>query len=58
LADRIAQYNQQFIQGDYCDIRTKVEACPLTCFVSKNGASFTKRLQIKGLLINGMLLKQ
>jgi putative transposase len=39
LADRIAQYNQQFIQGDYCDIRTKVEACPLTCFVSKNGAS-------------------
>lgn len=39
LADRVAQYNQQFIQGDYCDIRTKAEACPLTCFVSKNGAS-------------------
>ena len=39
LADRIAQYNQQFIQGDYCDIRTKAEVCPLTCFVSKNGAS-------------------
>ncbi|MEH2456789.1 RNA-guided endonuclease InsQ/TnpB family protein [Nostoc sp.] len=39
LGDRIAQYNQQFIQGDYCDIRTKGEACPLTCFVSKNGAS-------------------
>ncbi|WP_202895632.1 RNA-guided endonuclease InsQ/TnpB family protein [Iningainema tapete] len=39
LADRIAQYNQQFIQGDYCDIRTKAEACPLTCFVSKNGAT-------------------
>ncbi|MBO3463359.1 transposase [Aetokthonos hydrillicola Thurmond2011] len=39
LADRITQYNQQFIQGDYCDIRTKVEACPLTCFVSKNGAT-------------------
>ncbi|MDF5723782.1 MAG: transposase [Rhizonema sp. PD37] len=39
LADRIAQYNQQFIQGDYCDIRTKAKACPLTCFVSKNGAS-------------------
>ncbi|MCW5314909.1 transposase [Nostoc sp. KVJ3] len=39
LTDRIAQYNQQFIQGDYCDIRTKSEACPLTCFVSKNGAS-------------------
>ena len=39
LADRIAQYNQQFIQGDYCDIRTKSEACPITCFVSKNGAT-------------------
>ncbi len=39
LNDRIAQYNQQFIQGDYCDIRTEGEACPLTCFVSKNGAS-------------------
>ncbi|MEH2376373.1 RNA-guided endonuclease InsQ/TnpB family protein [Nostoc sp.] len=39
LGDRITQYNQQFIQGDYCDIRTKGEACPLTCFVSKNGAS-------------------
>jgi putative transposase len=39
LADRIATYNQQFIQGGYCDIRTKAEACPLTCFVSKNGAS-------------------
>ncbi|MHC0066768.1 zinc ribbon domain-containing protein [Nostoc sp. UIC 10890] len=39
LADRIAQYNQQFIQGDYCDIRTKSESCPITCFVSKNGAS-------------------
>ncbi|WP_292789837.1 transposase [uncultured Nostoc sp.] len=39
LADRIAQYNHQFIQGDYCDIRTRGEACPLTCFVSKNGAS-------------------
>jgi putative transposase len=39
LSDRISQYNQQFIQGDYCDIRTKLEACPLTCFVSKNAAS-------------------
>lgn len=39
LADRMAQYNQQFIQGDCCDIRTRGEACPLTCFVSKNGAS-------------------
>ncbi|MHC5718590.1 MAG: helix-turn-helix domain-containing protein [Nostoc sp.] len=35
LADRMRSYNQQFIQGDYCDIRTRGEACPLTCFVSK-----------------------
>ena len=39
LADRINQYHYQFIQGDYCDIRTKAEAYPLTCFVSKNGAT-------------------
>ncbi|WP_293355960.1 MULTISPECIES: transposase [unclassified Microcoleus] len=39
LGDRICQYNQQFIQGDYCDIRTKSEASPLTCFVSKNSAT-------------------
>ncbi|HEY9296784.1 MAG TPA: transposase [Phormidium sp.] len=39
LNDRINQYNQQFIQGDYCDLRTQSEACPLTCFVSKNGAT-------------------
>lgn len=39
LRDRISQYSQQFIQGDYCDIYTKAEACPITCFVSKNGAT-------------------
>lgn len=39
LADRITQYNQQFNGGDYCNIRTKALACPLTCFVSKNGAT-------------------
>jgi putative transposase len=39
LADRINQYHHQFIQGDYCDIRTKALVCPLTCFVSKNGAT-------------------
>ncbi|AFZ10431.1 transposase [Microcoleus sp. F8-D3] len=39
LGDRICQYNQQFIQGDYCDIRAKGEASPLTCFVSKSGAT-------------------
>jgi putative transposase len=39
LNDRIEQYNQQYVCGDYCDLRTKSEACALTCFVSKNGAS-------------------
>ena len=39
LNDRICQYNQQFIQGNYGDIRTKSEASPLTCFVSKSGAT-------------------
>ncbi|MFB2980227.1 RNA-guided endonuclease InsQ/TnpB family protein [Microseira sp. BLCC-F43] len=39
MNDRIVQYSQQFILGDYCDIKTRVLACPLTCFVSKNGAS-------------------
>jgi putative transposase len=39
LGDRIAQYYQQFIQGDYCDIRTKSSACPITCFVSFIGAT-------------------
>lgn len=39
LNDRLTQYAQQFIMGEYCDIRTKAEACPLTCFVSKNGAT-------------------
>ena len=39
LNDRIIQYSQQFVQGDYCDIRTQSETCPLTCFVSNNGAT-------------------
>jgi putative transposase len=39
LNDRLTQYAQQFITGEYCDIRTKAEACPLTCSVSKNGAT-------------------
>jgi putative transposase len=39
LNDRLTQYAQQFIMGEYCDIRTKSEACPITCFVSKNGAT-------------------
>jgi len=39
LNDRLTQYHQQFIQGDYCDIKSKGEASPLTCCVSKNGAT-------------------
>ncbi|WP_199330939.1 MULTISPECIES: RNA-guided endonuclease InsQ/TnpB family protein [unclassified Calothrix] len=39
LNDRLTQYAQQFIVGEYCDIRTASETCPLTCFVSKNGAT-------------------
>jgi putative transposase len=39
LADRIEAYHQQFIQGAYCSLRTKAEACPLTCCIVKNGAT-------------------
>lgn len=39
LNDRITHYNQQFIQGNYCDLRTQSEVSPLTCYVSKNGAT-------------------
>lgn len=39
LADRIETYHQQFIQGAYCNLRTKTESYPLTCCVVKNGAT-------------------
>ncbi len=39
LADRINNYNQQFIQGEYCDIKTKSVVYPLTCCVVKAGAT-------------------
>ncbi len=39
LADRINTYNQQFIQGEYCDLRTKSVVYPLTCCVVKGGAT-------------------
>ncbi len=39
LADRIETYHQQFIQGAYCNLRTKAEAYPLTCCIVKNGAT-------------------
>lgn len=39
LADRIEVYHSQFIQGAYCNLRTKAEAYPLACCVVKNGAT-------------------
>lgn len=39
LADRINTYNQQFVKGEYCDIRTKAVVSPLTCCVVKSGAT-------------------
>jgi putative transposase len=56
LNDRLTQYAQQFIMGEYCDIRTKSEACPITCFVSKNGATGepwkASKIDKKGNLVN------
>lgn len=39
LADRINTYQQRFIQGEYCDLRTRSVACPLTCCVLNNSAT-------------------
>ncbi|HLO52535.1 MAG TPA: transposase [Kamptonema sp.] len=39
LNDRITQYSQQFIEGDYCALSTQGETSPLTCFVSRSGAT-------------------
>ncbi|MDJ0620817.1 MAG: transposase, partial [Calothrix sp. MO_192.B10] len=39
LADRIDTYQQRFIFGEYCDLKTKSVASPLTCCVSSYGAS-------------------
>jgi putative transposase len=39
LADRIETYHAQFIQGAYCNLRTKAEAHPLTCCIARNGAT-------------------
>jgi len=37
LRDRIDAYNSRFIQGNYCDLKTKAEIVPFTCPIS--GAS-------------------
>ena len=39
LADRIGTYSQQFIFGEYCDLRTKGVAHPVTCCIVKGGAT-------------------
>lgn len=39
LADRIDTYEQRFIRGEYCNLKTKAVASPLTCCVVGNGAS-------------------
>lgn len=36
LADRIDGYHQSFIQGEYCDLRTKTVRTPLTCSLNKS----------------------
>ncbi len=33
LRERIDGYYSRFIQGQYCDLKTKAEICPLTCYV-------------------------
>ena len=40
LADRIYSYEQTFIYGSYCDLKTKSEIllCPLTCSVNKSAS--------------------
>lgn len=39
LADRINTYHQQFVMGEYSDLRAKAVATPLTCCVVKGGAT-------------------
>jgi len=39
LADREATYQSRFVQGEYCDLRSKSTACPLTCPISSNSAT-------------------
>jgi len=39
LADRIDSYNQGFIQGNYCNLKTQAEACPLTCSVVRSASN-------------------
>ena len=38
LKDRIDSYYQTKILGNYCDLKTKAEACLLTCSVNKSAS--------------------
>lgn len=38
LADRIGTYSETFAQGPFCSLRTKAEACPLSCSVSRSAS--------------------
>jgi len=39
LADRIDSYSQGFIQGNFCSLQSKAEACPLTCSVVRSASN-------------------
>ncbi|RAM50980.1 MAG: transposase [Hapalosiphonaceae cyanobacterium JJU2] len=39
LADRIDSYNQGYIQGDFCSLQSKAQACPLTCSVTRSASN-------------------
>ncbi|BAY82867.1 transposase, IS605 OrfB family protein [Calothrix parasitica NIES-267] len=39
LADREATYQARFVQGEYCNLRNKSAACPLSCPISSNSAT-------------------
>lgn len=39
LRDREETYKSRFNQGEYCDIRTKNQVCPLTCPINKDSAT-------------------
>lgn len=39
LGDRIANYETHFMEGAYCDLRTRSERTPVSCCVSKYGAT-------------------
>lgn len=57
LRERIDGYYFRFIQGEYCDLKTKAEVCPLTCHVGGleghpwkvSGGEKTKKQQEAGI---------